>query len=78
MPFFTNNEKTLCHLTAFKHIMVMGFWKAKALNDPNKILIIENKAEMGHLGKISSMNDMPKDAEIVALLKSAHKSTLEI
>jgi hypothetical protein len=77
MPFFMSNGKILCHLASFKHHMVMGFWKAKALNDPNKILKIVNKTEMGQLGKISSMNDLPKDAKIAALLESANKLNQE-
>jgi hypothetical protein len=45
---FTHKGKNLCRLAAFKHIMVMGFWRA--LNDPSKTLKVEPKTEMGHLG----------------------------
>jgi hypothetical protein len=49
-------------LASFNHPMLGVFWKAKALNGPNKILKIETKTEVEHLGKTSFMNDLPKDA----------------
>jgi hypothetical protein len=55
----------------------MYFWRAKAMNDPNKIIQAENKTEMGHFGKISSIQDLPKDVHLIALLKSANKLNIE-
>jgi hypothetical protein len=73
MPFFMSHGKILCHLASFKKHMVMGFWKAKELNDPEGILETDNKTAMGHLGKVSGMEDLPKDKYITALLKAAYK-----
>lgn len=77
MPFFMSNGKILCHIAAFKKHMVMGFWKAKELKDPEGILQKDNKTAMGHIGKIASMQDLPKDSSIKALLKSAYKLNQE-
>lgn len=55
----------------------MGFWKAKELKDPEGILQKDNKTAMGHIGKIASMQDLPNDSSIKALLKSAYKLNQE-
>ncbi len=72
LPFFMSNGKILCHFASFKKHMVMGFWKAKELNDPEGILQTDNKTAMGHLGKVTVMEDLPKDKYITALLKAAY------
>jgi hypothetical protein len=77
MPFFISNGKILCSLAAYKNHMLKYFWRAKAMNDPNKIIQAENKTEMGHFGKISSIQDLPKDVHLIALLKSANKLNIE-
>ncbi len=77
MPFFMSHGKILCHIASFKKHMVMGFWKAKELSDPEGILQKENRTAMGHLGKISSMQELPEDASIIALLKAAYKLNQE-
>ena len=72
MPFFMSNRKILCHIASFKKHMVMGFWKAKELEDPYGILQMDNKTAMGNIGKISSMQDLPKDEHLASLLRNAY------
>jgi uncharacterized protein YdeI (YjbR/CyaY-like superfamily) len=71
MPFFDYKGEMLCHMASFKQHAVMGFWKAALMKDA---LLIENaKAEtaMGHLGRITSLKDMPSDKKIMGWIKEA-------
>ena len=49
----------------------MSFWKAALMKDP---LLIENarsETAMGHLGKLTSLKDLPSDKKITAWIKEA-------
>ena len=71
MPFFDYKGKMLCHIASFKQHAVMGFWKASLMKDA--VLMENAKAEtaMGHLGKITSLKDMPSDKKITDWIKEA-------
>ena len=49
----------------------MGFWKAALMKDA--VLLENAKAEtaMGHLGKLTSLKDLPADKKITAWIKEA-------
>ena len=71
MPFFDYKGEMLCHMAAFKQHAVMGFWKAALMKD---VVLMENaKSEvaMGHLGKITSLKDIPSDKKITGWIKEA-------
>jgi uncharacterized protein YdeI (YjbR/CyaY-like superfamily) len=70
MPSFDYNGP-YCSMAAFKAHCVFGFWKAKLLEDPKGILEKENRTAMGHLGRITSVDELPSDAAIVGLVRSA-------
>ncbi len=58
---------------AFKKHAVLGFWKGALMKD-SKILMGENtKGAMGNLGRIESIEDLPKDAVLVKWIKEAMK-----
>ena len=60
----------LCSMASFKNHCSFGFWKASLLKDAAAIL--ENKGgNMGSLGKIKSMKDLPKDAVLIEWLHEA-------
>jgi len=60
----------LCSMVSFKNHCSFGFWKASLLKDAAAIL--ENKGgNMGSLGKIKSMKDLPKDAVLIEWLHEA-------
>lgn len=61
----------LCSMAAFKQHCSFGFWKAALLNDPKKYLTAENA--MGHLGKITSLKDLPSDKILIDFIKQAVK-----
>jgi uncharacterized protein YdeI (YjbR/CyaY-like superfamily) len=71
MPFFDYKDEILCHMASFKQHAVMSFWKAALMKDP--ILVENAKAEtaMGHLGRITSLKDMPSDKKITGWIKEA-------
>jgi uncharacterized protein YdeI (YjbR/CyaY-like superfamily) len=59
-----------CSMASFKNHMSFGFWKASLMKDAE--LLKENQGEgMGHLGKITSMKDLPPDKVILGYIKEA-------
>jgi len=73
MPFFDYKNGPLCNMAAFKQHCSFGFWKAKLMKDP--VLMDNARAEtaMGHLGRITSLKDLPADRKISAWIKEAMK-----
>lgn len=71
MPFFDYKGEMLCHMASFKQHAVMSFWKAALMKDP--VLLENARAEnaMGHLGRITSLKDLPPDKKITAWIKEA-------
>ena len=61
----------LCSMAAFKQHCTFGFWKHALIvgQDPAS----EKKAEeaMGHLGRLTSLSDLPSDKILVAHIKEA-------
>ncbi len=71
MPFFDYKGEMLCHMASFKQHAVMGFWKASLMKDPVLVENAKSEVSMGHLGKITSLKDMPSDKKIIAWVKEA-------
>jgi uncharacterized protein YdeI (YjbR/CyaY-like superfamily) len=59
-----------CGIAAFKEHVAFGFWKAGLMKDllPGAAL-----SAAGQFGKITSMQDLPSDKELVRILKIARK-----
>jgi uncharacterized protein YdeI (YjbR/CyaY-like superfamily) len=68
-PFFELNG-SVCQMVAFKQHCGFGFWNAKALSDPEGVLHKED-GTAGSFGKITSMDDLPADAILIAYIKEA-------
>ena len=67
MPFFVRDGEILCHMAAFKGHCAFGLWKAsRALGDRPR-----PQDGMGHFGRITSLADLPRDAELAAVLRKA-------
>jgi uncharacterized protein YdeI (YjbR/CyaY-like superfamily) len=68
MPHFEHHG-VLCNMAAFKAHCAMGFWKGS--------LLFENaaaeKEAMGHMGRITSIADLPPKMELIALVRKAAK-----
>jgi len=59
-----------CSMASFKQHMSFGFWKASLMKDAG--LLKDNQEEgMGHLGKITSMKDLPSDKIMIGYIKEA-------
>ncbi|MBX2907207.1 MAG: YdeI/OmpD-associated family protein [Taibaiella sp.] len=72
-PNFDYNGSTICNMAAFKQHCSFGFWKASIMEDPDGILTVTEREAMGHLGKITSLGDLPKDAILKKYIKQAMK-----
>ncbi|MBA2330090.1 MAG: DUF1801 domain-containing protein [Flavisolibacter sp.] len=75
MPHF-DYKGVMCSMASFKQHCSVSFWKAFLLNDP-KGYIKERAAQggegMGHLGRITSLKDLPPDKVLIDLIKQAKR-----
>lgn len=65
-PFF-EHKGVLCNMAAFKAHCSFGFWKREVIQ---KELPNRNEA-MGDFGRITSLQDLPSDREMLAIIKEA-------
>lgn len=68
MPFFEYKGGVFCNFASFKQHCAFGFWLGPLLEVEAK-----NTKAMGDFGRITAMDDLPADKEIVRLLKAAMK-----
>ncbi len=59
-------------MAAFKQHCAFGFWKAALMKDAKKLKDNQDSS-MGHLGKITSLKDLPSDKIIIGYIKEAMK-----
>lgn len=70
-PHFDYKNEMMCSMAAFKQHCVFGFWKAALMNDPVLIENPKSEVSMGHLGRITSIKDLPDDKKIIGWIKEA-------
>ena len=70
-PHFDYKGEMMCSMAAFKQHAVFGFWKASLMKDPALIEIAKSEVAMGHLGRITSLKDLPADKKLTAWIKEA-------
>lgn len=70
-PHFDYKDEMLCHMAAFKQHAAFGFWKAALMKDPVLMQEARSESAMGHLGRITSLDDLPPDKKIIAWIKEA-------
>jgi uncharacterized protein YdeI (YjbR/CyaY-like superfamily) len=63
MPSFTVDGKILLGMAAFKAHATVGFWRGEEMG------IDSSKEAMGQLGKLTSLDDLPPDAELDAMIR---------
>lgn len=73
MPFFDYKNAPLCNMAAFKQHCAFGFWKAKLMKDGQLMDNAKAETSMGHLGRITSLKDLPPDKKLTAWIKEAMK-----
>ena len=70
-PNFMYGGAILCNIAAFKEHCSFGFWKAALMSDNDNLLSVSDKIGMGHLGKIQTLKDLPKDSVLKKYIKEA-------
>jgi uncharacterized protein YdeI (YjbR/CyaY-like superfamily) len=70
-PHFDYKGEMMCSMAAFKEHAAFGFWKATLMKDPVLAEMAKSEVAMGHLGRITSLKDLPADKKIVAWIKEA-------
>jgi uncharacterized protein YdeI (YjbR/CyaY-like superfamily) len=63
MPSFTVDGKILLGMAAFKAHATVGFWRGQEMG------IKASQDAMGQLGKLTSIEDLPPDSELDALIR---------
>lgn len=71
-PHFDYKGSVMCSMASFKQHCAIGFWKASLMKS-SETLVAKAKTEeaMGHLGKIASLKDLPKDSVLIKYIKEA-------
>ncbi len=72
-PNFMYKGALLCSMAGFKEHCSFSFWKAALMENGDGVLTLTERAGMGHLGKITSLKDLPKDAILKKYIKAAMK-----
>lgn len=72
-PHFDYKGEMMCSMAAFKHHCAFGFWKAALMKDKKLLATAKSEVAMGHLGKITRLNDLPADAVMIRYIKEAMK-----
>lgn len=70
MPHF-DYKGPMCSMASFKQHAVFGFWKAALMKDPMLLETAKSEVAMGHLGRITSLKDLPADKKLIAYIKEA-------
>ena len=65
-PGFTVDGKILLIMAAFKQHAALNFWRGQEIGDGSP-----KAGAMGQFGKLTSIDDLPPDAEIDALIREA-------
>ncbi len=63
---------TFCSMAAFKEHCAFGFWKAALMKD-NKKMTEAQYGSMGHLGRLTSLKDLPSNKILTGYIKEAMK-----
>ena len=72
-PHFDYKGEMMCSMAAFKQHCAFGFWKASLMKDPMLAETAKSEVAMGHLGRITSLKDLPSDKKIISWIKEAMK-----
>src|SRR5579863_5761090 len=57
-------------MAGFKQHVSFGFWKAKLMEDPHKLLVLMAKASMGH-AKVTKVSEIPGDGILLEYMRQA-------
>ncbi|MBM4176047.1 MAG: hypothetical protein FJ213_07730 [Ignavibacteria bacterium] len=63
----------MCSMASFKSHCAFTFWKASLMKDKYKVFSNVKESAMGHLGRITSLKDLPSDNVMTEYIKEAMK-----
>jgi uncharacterized protein YdeI (YjbR/CyaY-like superfamily) len=66
MPSFTYRGRILCGMAAFKAHATFGFWQGREVAGD-----VRRDGAMGQFGRLTSIADLPEDAELEAMIRKA-------
>jgi len=73
-PHFDYKNGPMTSIASFKQHCAINFWKAALMKDSGKLIDMAKTEEaMGHLGRITSLKDLPKDTVLIRYIKDAMK-----
>lgn len=72
-PHFMYKNDMFCSMASFKQHCVFGFWKAALMKDKQLMEMAKSEVAMGHLGRITSMADLPSDQKMKGWIREAMK-----
>jgi uncharacterized protein YdeI (YjbR/CyaY-like superfamily) len=70
-PHFNYRGEMMCSMASFKQHCAFGFWKATLMKDKSLMANAKSETSMGHLGRITSLKDLPKDRVLMAYIEEA-------
>lgn len=70
-PHFNYKGEMMCSMASFKQHCAFGFRKASLMKDKTLVANAKGETAMGHLGRITSLKDLPSDATIIRYIKEA-------
>jgi uncharacterized protein YdeI (YjbR/CyaY-like superfamily) len=63
----------MCSMAAFKQHCAFSFWKASLMKDKKLIANAKSENAMGHLGRITSLKDLPSKKVLISYITEAKK-----
>ncbi len=72
-PHFDYKGEMMCSMAAFKQHCAFGFWKAALMSDKTLVENAKGETAMGHMGRITSLKDLPTNKQMIAYIKEAMK-----
>lgn len=73
-PHFDYRGSMMCSVASFKQHCAINFWKAELMKDGKALTdMAKTEVAMGHLGRITSLKDLPKDSQLTKYIRQAMK-----
>jgi uncharacterized protein YdeI (YjbR/CyaY-like superfamily) len=77
-PHFDYKGGMMCSMASFKQHCAISFWKASLMKDSEKLIgMAKSEEAMRHLGRITSLKDLPKDPVLAKYIREAMKMNEE-
>jgi uncharacterized protein YdeI (YjbR/CyaY-like superfamily) len=72
-PHFDYKGEMMCSMASFKQHCAFGFWKASLMKDKSLVGNARGETSMGHLGRITSLKDLPSETAMIRYIREAMK-----